>query len=141
MRRDNSVFWHGRSGKSMSFGQSLGHALRGLAIALVFEDNYRRQLVVFVGAMGVAVLLRFSDAQLILVVGLAAVVLAAELINSAFEALADAVHPDYSAMVQRAKDMAAGAVLLVSFAVLLAGLYLFIPPLLEVFAPFLVGWR
>ncbi len=43
-----------------------------------------------------------------------ALVLGAELINTALEALADGVHPDHADFVQMAKDCAAAAVLLMS---------------------------
>ncbi|MBU2718030.1 diacylglycerol kinase, partial [Acidithiobacillus ferridurans] len=52
-------------------------------------------------------------------------VLAAELLNSAVESLADLVSPEYHPLVARAKDCGAAAVLVLSFtAVLIAALLL-----------------
>ena len=52
-------------------------------------------------------------------------VLAAELLNSAVESLADLVSPEYHPLVARAKDCGAAAVLVLSFtAVLIAALVL-----------------
>ena len=45
-----------------------------------------------------------------------ALVLAAELFNTAFEAALDRLHPDHHAAIGIAKDCAAGAVLVMSFA-------------------------
>ena len=56
-------------------------------------------------------------------------VLAAEAFNSAIEALADAVSPDYNEAIKRTKDLAAGAVLLLAIASAVIGLIIFIPKL------------
>jgi diacylglycerol kinase len=57
----------------------------------------------------------------IVVLGIA-LVLAAELANTAIEALVDLVSPDDHPLAKLAKDMAAGAVLLASAGALTAGL-------------------
>ena len=49
-------------------------------------------------------------------------VLAAELLNTALEHLADRLHPDRHPAIQMAKDCAAGAVLLASLAAAAIGL-------------------
>lgn len=56
-------------------------------------------------------------------------VLAAEAVNSAIEALADVISPDYNEAIGRAKDMAAGAVLMLAVAAATIGLIIFIPKL------------
>ena len=55
--------------------------------------------------------------------------LAAEAVNSAIEALADVISPDYNEAIGRAKDMAAGAVLMLAVAAATIGLIIFIPKL------------
>ncbi len=57
-------------------------------------------------------------------------VLGAEAFNTAVESLADAVHPERSALVGRAKDLAAAGVLLVSAGAAGVGLIIFAPRLL-----------
>ena len=57
-------------------------------------------------------------------------VLAAEAVNSAIEALADVVSPDYNEGIKRTKDLAAGAVLLLAMTAAMVGLIIFIPKLL-----------
>lgn len=58
------------------------------------------------------------------------VVLMAEAFNSAIEALADKVSPEYDPLIGKAKDLAAGAVLLVVMGVVAAGLIIFLPKFL-----------
>lgn len=54
-------------------------------------------------------------------------VLMAEAFNTAIEALCDKVSPDYDPLIGRAKDLAAGAVLLFVIAAVVAGLVVFLP--------------
>ncbi|MDE6811239.1 MAG: diacylglycerol kinase family protein [Muribaculaceae bacterium] len=61
-------------------------------------------------------------------------VLMAEAFNSAIEALADKISPDYDPLIGKAKDLAAGAVLLIVMGVVTAGLIIFIPKLIEKFS-------
>ncbi len=53
----------------------------------------------------------------------------AEALNSALEAALDVVHPEHHPGIARAKDMAAGGVLLAVFAAVLVGLWILGPPL------------
>lgn len=59
------------------------------------------------------------------------IVWAAEAFNSAIEFLVDLVHPEWHEKAGRIKDLAAGAVLLVSLAVALVGLLVFGSRLIE----------
>ena len=54
-------------------------------------------------------------------------VLAAEGINSAIEALCDRVSPGYDEAIKHAKDLAAGAVLILAVMSVVVGLLIFIP--------------
>ena len=66
------------------------------------------------GAFGLLVILRPVPvwwALFLLVIG---AVLAIELINTALESLIDRLHPEIHPMIARAKDCAAGAVLILS---------------------------
>jgi diacylglycerol kinase len=69
------------------------------------------------------------DANLVAVILTTMIVLACELFNSALEAIIDMVMPTYHPLAKRAKDIAAGAVLLVSMGAILVGLIVFVPPL------------
>ncbi|MDE6272961.1 MAG: diacylglycerol kinase family protein [Muribaculaceae bacterium] len=60
-------------------------------------------------------------------------VLMAEAFNSAIEAIADKVSPDYDPLIGNAKDLAAGAVLLMVFGAVAAGLVIFLPKFVALF--------
>ena len=56
-----------------------------------------------------------------------ALVMAAEGLNTALEALADALHPQHHPLIGKAKDIAAGAVLLTALASLVVASLVFLP--------------
>lgn len=122
-----SVGWE----KSHSFAESLRYAGQGLLVLYRRERNVRRQLVLFLVALLLAFLLRLPGRDFAVIVVVAGMVLGAEMTNSTFEALADAIHPRYHTGVRMAKDMAAGVVLLVSLTAIVVGLFLFVPPLVS----------
>jgi len=107
---------------------SFADAGRGLA-ALFSEANARVQLAAALAAVGLGVWLQLDPRDWALV-GLAiGLVLSAEAANTALEALADRVAPDPHPLVARAKDVAAGGVLIASIAAVLVGLLVFGAPL------------
>lgn len=60
-------------------------------------------------------------------------VLMAESFNSAVETVADAVTEEYNPLIGRAKDLAAGAVLLFVIGAVISGLIIFLPHFFESF--------
>ncbi|MBV8495874.1 MAG: diacylglycerol kinase [Gammaproteobacteria bacterium] len=97
--------------KNRRFGSRLRFALRGLAHALSSEASLRLQAaaaVVTIAALGI---LRPGALWWALVALACAAVLAAELLNTALEQLADELHPHDNDGIRRVKDCAAAAVL------------------------------
>jgi diacylglycerol kinase (ATP) len=100
--------------KNRPFAARLSFALRGLATALASERSLKVQLLMLAAVVAVMLWLRPGALWWALVLASSATVLAAELLNSALEQLADALHPAESAAIGRAKDCAAAAVLIAS---------------------------
>ncbi len=71
--------------------------------------------------MGVGLWLRVTPADWRWLIVAMAMVWVAETFNTAVEYVCDVVSPGYSESVKRAKDIAAGAVLLCAFAAVLIG--------------------
>ena len=107
--------------------RSFVYAGRGLAH--LFATQHNAWIHLFAAAVVVASgcyfdLSRWEWAWLVLAIGL---VLAAEAMNTAIEALADAVAPEFDAGVGRAKDVAAAAVLILSITAAILGGLVFLP--------------
>lgn len=107
--------------KNRPFRERLTFALDGLRVAWHRESSFRTQLVLASGAAAALVLFRPPIIWWAVVALTIGAVLAVELMNSAFEALVDHLHPDRHPEIRIIKDMAAGGVLLVSLGALVVG--------------------
>ena len=110
---------------------SFRHAIRGLGFLLRDQHNARIHLAASLGVVALGLVLGVSRADWGLLVLAMALVWLAEGLNSALEHLADALHPDQHPLVGKAKDVAAGAVLVVALAAAIVGLLVFLPYLVD----------
>lgn len=106
---------------------SFGYAGRGIWTLLCREHNARIHVVALVGVVVAGVCLNLAVGEWLLVVVVSGMVLAAEAFNSAIEALADRMTRDHDPLIGRAKDLAAGGVLLTALAAALVGGWIFVP--------------
>jgi diacylglycerol kinase (ATP) len=93
-------------------------AIHGIGSAWLREGSFRLETLCAVAALGLMAYLRPAPVWWAVGVLIIALVLAAELINSAIEALADHLHPDLHGEIRAVKDMAAGGILVLNFAAL-----------------------
>ena len=110
--------------------RSFVYAFRGIVLLLRSEHNAWIHSAAAVAAVALGLWLGLSAAEWTAVALCIGAVLAAEAFNSAVEALADRVSPSYDEAVGRAKDLAAGGVLLVAAAAFVVGLIVFLPKLI-----------
>jgi diacylglycerol kinase len=111
-------------------GRSFVHAFRGIARLFADQPNARIQAGAAVAVVVMGLWLRVSRRDWAILVLTVAAVLGAEAMNTALEALADRVAPDVHPLVAKAKDAAAGGVLLIAIAAVVVGLLVLGPPLL-----------
>jgi undecaprenol kinase len=100
--------------KNQPFMRRLSFALAGLVAAWQTEHSLRYQVVALGCVLVALVVLRVEPIWWALVVLTSSVVLAAELLNTALEHLADHLHPDTHPRIRIVKDCAAAAVLVAS---------------------------
>jgi diacylglycerol kinase (ATP) len=107
--------------KNRRFRERLGFALAGIRIVWRREKSFRTQCGLALAAATVTAALQPGWAWAALIALSIGLVLALELVNAAIEYVIDRLHPDRHDEIMFAKDAAAGAVLLASFAALLVG--------------------
>ncbi|GAC1456796.1 MAG: hypothetical protein PVS2B3_07170 [Steroidobacteraceae bacterium] len=117
------------------FTARLGFALHGLGHALRTERSLQVQVAVLALAITALVVLRPGAWWWALVLLASSVVLAAELLNTAVERLADELHPHDSTGIGLAKDCAAAAVLIAVLGALAVGAALLVHLLARAGAP------
>ena len=112
---------------------SFKYAIQGLCYLFKNEHNAWIHLFVTGCAITAGIFLHISPKEWIVIVFAIAIVLVAEAFNTAIEALSDLVSPDYHHLVKRAKDLAAGGVLIAAIAAVIAGLIVFVPKFIALF--------
>lgn len=100
--------------KNQSFVNKLANAIAGLRSAWQSERNFRAQVILGLVAVAVFALVRPAAIWWALIALCITLVLAAELANSAIEALTDHLHPERHPVIAKVKDMLAGMVLVIS---------------------------
>lgn len=111
----------GEPTRPSGFIASLNCAIEGILWAAKTQRHMRFHLVAAILVLVLAVVLRLSLHEFALLALAITLVLFAELVNTAIEAVVDLVSPDFHPLAQRAKDVAAGAVLLASAGALILG--------------------
>ena len=108
----------------MGFLKSFVFAFRGI-ISGFSGRNFRIQFVAAILAVMAGLYLGITMLEWSLIVICIIVVLAAELFNTALEKLCDKLHPDIHPEIGSVKDLAAGAVLLLSIGAAAIGVLIF----------------
>ena len=113
---------------------SFRYALNGIAVSIKDERNLKIQMIVMMLVIIAGFLLKISRTEWIICIILFALVLSAEMINTAVENAIDytremTVDKDHD-LARIAKDVSAGAVLVIAIASAIVGLIIFIPKVL-----------
>jgi diacylglycerol kinase (ATP) len=107
--------------------KSFRFAFEGLAFMLRTQHNAWVHLVATVAVIAAGIVFQVSAADWRWLIACLTLVWLAEAMNTAFEYLCDVVQPEFHASVKRAKDIAAGAVLICSIGAALVGLVTLAP--------------
>lgn len=111
----------GEPSRPSGFIGSLNCAIEGILWAAKTQRHMLFHLVSAILVLVCALFFRLSLNEFALLTLAVTLVLFAELVNTAIEVVVDLVSPDYHPLAQRAKDVAAGAVLLASVGALVLG--------------------
>ena len=112
--------------------ESFRCAFRGVGTLLASQHNARIHLLATVCACGLGLLLGISLLEWCAIAVAIVMVWTAEALNTAFEFLCDVASPEFHPLIQKAKDVAAAAVLLSAAGAAVIGLIVFVPHLLRI---------
>ena len=94
--------------------RSFGFAFKGLKYALATQQNFRIHVVLAFIAAGMGYFLNINTDEWQWVILCIMLMLVAELLNTAIEALVDLVSPGYNELAGHVKDVGAAAALVVA---------------------------
>ena len=118
--------------KKQGFRKTFKNARKGLRLSIKSERNIRIHLLAGALTIVTGLCLNFSIIRFCILFLTIGAVISAEMFNSAIEFALDAIyHNKYSRIVGIAKDIAAGAVMVVTIIALMVGVLLFVPPLIQ----------
>lgn len=109
--------------------QSFKHAANGLAALLKTQRNARIHALATIAVIAAGCALGLSRGEWCLIVFACAGVWVAEALNTAVEFMGDAITTEKHPLIGKAKDVAAGAVLLAALAAVAIGAFVFAPHL------------
>jgi len=107
--------------KPTNWLESLNCAIEGILSAVKSERHLRYHFIAALAVLFLALFYRVSALEFFLLVLAAILVIFAELINTSIEVIVDLVTDEYHELAKRAKDIAAGAVLVTSIGAAILG--------------------
>lgn len=107
--------------------KSFGYALKGLFKTFREEQNLRIQSIASLLVVILGIYFNISRSEWLALILVIALVLVAEITNSAVERVTDVLKPRINSYVKEIKDIMAAAVLLSSIAAVIIGLVIFLP--------------
>jgi diacylglycerol kinase (ATP) len=123
-----------QQGGLLSFLKGFGYAFRGIFFVITSERNMKIHLFISVVVVAAAWFFQLNVVEWMVCLLCIAMVLAAEIINTAIENTIDLVSPDYHILARNAKDVAAGAVLVLAIFSAIIGCIIFVPKVIEYFS-------
>ena len=128
------------SNKSLTFTgriRSFKYAFRGLRVMIVSQHNAWIHAAATISVVAVSFYFHLTRAEWCWIILAVISVWTAEAFNTAFEFLTDVASPEFHPLAEKAKDVAAGAVLITSIGSALIGIVVFGPYVLSAVR----GWR
>ncbi len=118
----------------MAFARSFVFAFSGVAHAFRTQRNMRVHILIAWAIVVLGWWLGISSVEWAIIVLTMGAVFAAEMMNTVVESMVDLVSPDRHALAKTAKDVAAGAVLVLAIFAVVVGVIIFLPKLIAVLA-------
>ena len=109
--------------------KSVGYAFKGAILLLKTESSIKIQFVIALCMTVAGFYFDISATEWIVQVLAIGVIMTAEGLNTAIEAIADFIHPEHHTKIGFIKDIAAGAVFIAAIAAVIIGFIIYLPKL------------
>ena len=125
--------------KNKNVEQALKNATNGIMLAAKGEKSIHREFGITVVVLILAAIFKISKIELILVILAIALVIVTEMVNTAIELCIDIYTDKFNMYAKKAKDIAAGAVVISIVFAGFIGTFVFYDKVMEVLDKILVG--
>jgi len=118
--------------KTKKLINSFKYAGQGIFSSFKTERNMKIHVIIMLMVILMGILLKITKLEWIICIILIGVVISAELFNTAIETIVDMVMPYKNEKAKLAKDVSAGAVLVVAIGAAIVGGMIFFPKIIEI---------
>ncbi len=109
------------------FLKGFAYAINGLNNAILSEHNLKLHILIASCVIVLSYVLHLSAIEWAIILGCIALVIGAELMNTAIEKTVDLVSPTFNPKAGLIKDISAGAVLVCAIVAAIIGVLIFLP--------------
>lgn len=113
--------------KNKKIINSFKYAIEGIMASFKNERNIKIHATIMLLVIIAGIILKINKIEWIICIILFSIVISAELFNTAIETVVDMIMPTKNEQAKIAKDISAGAVLIVAIGAAIIGLMIFIP--------------
>ena len=117
--------------KTKKLINSFKYAIEGIISSFRTEQNMKIHVFIMIVVIILGIILKLSALEWIILTIVIALVISAELFNTTIETVVDMITKEKNEKAKLAKDVAAGAVLVLAIGSVIIGLIIFIPKILE----------
>lgn len=118
--------------KMKKIRNSFKYAIEGIWISFKTERNMKIHIFIMILVIIAGIILKINKSEWIICIILFAIVIGSELFNTSIETIVDMVMPEKNEKAKIAKDVSAGAVLVVAIGAAIIGLVIFVPRILNI---------
>ena len=116
--------------KTKKLFNSFKYAIEGLISSFKTEQNMKIHFIAMIFVSILGIIIKISRMEWIICIMLFSLVIGSELFNTAIETTVDLAMPNKNDKAKLAKDVSAGAVLVISIGAAIIGLIIFVPKIL-----------
>lgn len=106
---------------------SFNYAIQGIMSAFMSERNLKIHIIIMLLVITLGFCLEISTYEWIVCIIVFGIVIAGEILNTAIETVVDIVMPNLDYRAKLAKDLSAGAVLVLAIMSIIVGCIIFVP--------------
>ena len=119
--------------KTKKLINSFKYAFSGIVSSFKTERNMKIHVLIMILVIIAGIIFKISALDWIILTIMISLVISAELFNTTFETVVDMITKERNEKAKLAKDIAAGAVLVLAIGSIIVGLIIFVPKILEFF--------